>query len=101
MWCHGITLSDIQQFQPQIDMMVRRLTESYTSQRANQYADLMGMTLRERIDYIASNSAMVNDNTIAGEVVASNVNAFVKSIQVADGVTFVQGVLPTFNITVW
>lgn len=53
--CGGIVLSDIQQFQPQIDMMVRRLTESYTSQKANKYADLMGMTLRERIDYLSVN----------------------------------------------
>ncbi len=92
--CGGIVLSDIQQFQPQIDMMIRRLTESYTSQKANKYADLVGMTLRERIDYISANAAMPNGSIYTGlGVPGVSANAFAISGAVggAIGAPILQG----------
>jgi hypothetical protein len=78
----GITVSDVQQFQPQIDMMVRRLTESYTSQKASKYADLMGMTLRERIDYISANAGIPSGTVYAANVPGASLAAYIASAQV-------------------
>jgi hypothetical protein len=64
----GQTVSECQAFQPQVDTMVRRLSESYTSQKANKWKDLFGTSLRERIDMISSNSSssVGTDNAGAG-----------------------------------
>ena len=40
-------------------MKVRRLTESYTSQKANKYANHVGMTLRERVSNGAAEATSV------------------------------------------
>ena len=53
---NGITLDEINNYQPQVDAAIRRLTESYAAQQSTKYQDLFGMTLRERIDMVSSNS---------------------------------------------
>jgi hypothetical protein len=69
----GQTVSECQAFQPQVDTMVRRLSESYTSQQANKWKDLFGTSLRERIDMISANSFSAIGNNRAGAGVRAKV----------------------------
>jgi hypothetical protein len=69
----GQTVSECQAFQPQVDTMVRRLSESYTSQQANKWKDLFGTSLRERIDMISANSFSAIGNSRDGTAVRAMV----------------------------
>ena len=40
-----MTLSEITSYVPQIDTLIRRLTESLASQKATKYANMFGMSL--------------------------------------------------------
>ena len=62
---NNIIFSQVQNYLPQIDMLVQRLTTSYTSQKANKYANLVGMSLRERIDYVSSNASVNYGYTVS------------------------------------
>ena len=78
----GTTISEITQYVPQIDTLIRRLTESYSSQQATKYCDMFGMSLRERIDYLAGNATAMNGKY--GNI-TGHISAFAATTQVTAG----------------
>ena len=88
---NNIMISQVQIYLPQIDMLVQRLTTSYTAQRANRYANLMGMSLRERIDYVSANSTVFNGATFAGGYPSGLIRQGVASSAVAGNNPFILG----------
>ena len=77
----GQIVSEVNNYQPQIDTAVRRLTESYVQQQCTKWRDLFGTTLRERIDMVSSNARPKNYSIGAngGNIGLSKLNKFEQS----------------------